>query len=105
MIAIKTIIAGVLLIPALAYAEPVKVDKPVECYTMEKGLKHIVGEFDEKPIWLGSTSEGLQSGLFLNPKTGTWTFVTSPTATIICIIEHGTGFQLRAMNSTPGKDI
>ena len=105
MKAIRTIIAGVLLIPALTAAEPVKVDKPVECYKMENALKQIVGEFGEQPIWLGNTAQGLQSGLFLNPKTGTWTFVTAPNGDILCIIEHGTGFQLRAPNSTPGKDI
>lgn len=105
MKAIRSIIAGVLLIPALALAEPVKVDKPVECYKMERGLKHLIGEFGEQPIWLGSTAEGHQSGLFLNPKTGTWTFVTAPNGDTLCIIEHGTGFQMKAMSHKPGQDI
>lgn len=99
------IIAGVLLMPFVALAEPVNVDKPIICYKIENVLKQIMGEFGEQPIWLGSTAQGHQSGLFLNPKTGTWTFVTAPNNESVCIIEHGTGFQMRAMSHKPGKDI
>ena len=98
-------ISSVLLLPFIAVAEPVKVDKPIECYKLENALKQIMSEFGEQPIWLGGTAQGYQSGLFLNPKTSTWTFVTAPNSDTLCIIEHGTGFQLRATNSKLGKDI
>lgn len=101
---IKTIIAGVLLIPALAIAEPVKVDKPVVCDTMENMLKYVMKEFGEQPIWIGQTQNGHQSALFLNTTTSTWSFLTA-TGTLTCLLESGLGFQLRAASGKKEENI
>lgn len=100
----KSFMVGVLLIPALVFSEPVKVDKPVICDNVEIVVKYITGEFGEQPIWMGSSPKGEQSALFVNTQTGTWSII-STTQTKACLLESGVGFQLRTLPQKGAQSI
>lgn len=83
-------ILGVLLLPALAYAQPVTVEKPVVCEKTElviEGLQK--GDYKEQPIWIGIDQSSRYS-LFANEKSKTWTLIQF-NETIACIIGTGEG--------------
>lgn len=87
----RKFLLGVLLLPAVALAQPVTVDKPVVCDTTERVMQELRGTYGEQPIWLGHLEKS-RVGLLINPTTQSWTIVqfTDKTA---CILEAGQGFQ------------
>jgi hypothetical protein len=84
----RNLLLGVLLLPALSWAEPVIVEKPVVCDDLEtvvEGLQK--GYYKEIPIWAG-TDENSKYSLFVNEKTKTWTMIQFDRKTA-CIIGAG----------------
>lgn len=86
----RNFILGVLLLPALAFAQPVTVEKPIVCEKTKlviEGLQQ--GEYKEQPIWMGVDKTSRYS-LFANEKTQTWTLIQF-NETIACILGTGEG--------------
>ncbi len=79
---------GVLLLPALATAQPVTVEKPVICDQTPRVLAALTSkDIKESPFWLG-TDDLSRFSLFVNEQTGAWTFIQFNDK-IACIL--GTG--------------
>jgi hypothetical protein len=93
---IKTIIAGVLLLPALLQAaEPVPVEKKVVCIEAKEAIQILVEKYKEKIIWIsGQSDKNTQIAVFVNPSTGTWS-VVEQVGPNICVLGDGTGFSYR----------
>jgi hypothetical protein len=87
----RKFLLGVLLIPALASAEPVKVDKPVVCDSFENVINFLTTNYNEKPLLIGS-SEDKKVAFVINPKTLTWTLIEY-NQTNACLLSRGEGFQ------------
>lgn len=86
----RQFLLGVLLLPALAQAQPVTVEKPVICDKVEiviRGLQD--GQYQEQPFWIG-VDDLSRYTLFTNPKTRTWTLVQFNDR-IACILGAGEG--------------
>lgn len=86
----RNFILGVLLLPALALAQPVTVEKTVVCEKTElviEGLQQ--GEYKEQPIWIGVDKTSRYS-LFANEKSRTWTFIQF-NQEVACLIATGEG--------------
>jgi hypothetical protein len=82
-------IFGVLLLPALANAQPVTVEKPVVCDIPKTVIESLTGTHQEKPFWVGS-DEKSRYIMLVNEETGTWTMVQFNNK-IACIL--GTGIN------------
>ena len=79
---------GVLLLPALAHAEPVTVEKPVVCDKVKNVIESLSGgDIQEKPFWVGTDSKS-RYVMMVNEKTKTWTIVQF-NDNIACIIGVG----------------
>ena len=79
---------GALLLPAVAIAEPVTVEKPVLCENTKILIETLSnGKYKEIPAWVGNDDSSKYS-IFANEKTGSWTFIQF-NSTIACIL--GTG--------------
>ena len=84
---------GVLLLPALASAQPVTVEKPVICDKTENVIGSLInGQYKEKPQWIGVDDKSRYS-LFVNEKTRTWTFIQF-NENIACILGVGDSSKL-----------
>ena len=69
------LLLGVLLLPAVALAQPVTVEKPVYCDKPEALIRSITGNnYKERPKWLGEDEKSRYS-LFVNEETGSWTII------------------------------
>jgi hypothetical protein len=89
-------IFGVLLLPALAYAQPVTVEKPIVCDTTKIVIETLTGkQYEEQPFWIGSDNNS-RYVMLVNEKTSTWTFVQL-NENVACIL--GTGEQYRQIFS------
>lgn len=85
-------IFGVLLLPALALAQPVTVEKPVVCEKTVTVLEAFSkGEWQEKPFWIGEDNKS-KFGLLVNEKTKTWTLIQFNND-IACILGTGINHQ------------
>ena len=82
-------ILGVLLLPALAYAQPVTVEKPVICDTPKVVIEALTGSHQEQPFWVG-TDQKSRYIMLVNETTGTWSMVQF-NENIACIL--GTGIN------------
>lgn len=91
----RKLLLGVLLLPALALAEPVKVDKPVVCDKASDMLSYFGEKYGERPFWMGDT-DGSKVLVLTNAETKTWTVVQfNMDNNIACFIESGTGFRFK----------
>jgi hypothetical protein len=91
-------IFGVLLLPALAHAQPVTVEKPVICDTPKTVIETLTGEgYQEQPFWIGN-DETSRYILLANEKTKSWTIVQF-NKNIACIL--GTGDNHKQVFSKP----
>ena len=94
----RNLILGVLLLPALAYAQPVTVEKPIVCDTPKIVIETLTGkQYEEQPFWIGADKNS-RYVMLVNEKTSTWTFVQL-NENIACIL--GTGEQYRQIFSKP----
>ena len=82
-------ILAVLLLPALAYAQPVTVEKSVICDTPKTVIEALSGKHQEKPFWVGS-DEKSRYVMMVNEETGTWSMVQFNDK-IACVL--GTGIN------------
>jgi hypothetical protein len=81
-------IFGVLLLPALAYAQPVTVEKPVICDTPKIVIETLTGTgYREQPFWAGNDKSSRYI-MLVNEDTGSWTIVQFNN-NIACVL--GTG--------------
>ena len=81
-------ILGVLLLPALAHAQPVTVEKPVVCDTPKTVIETLTGAgYREQPFWAGN-DETSRYILLANERTKSWTIVQFNNK-IACVL--GTG--------------
>jgi hypothetical protein len=91
-------IFGVLLLPALAYAQPVTVEKPVICDTPKTVIETLTGTgYREQPFWAG-TDESSRYIMLVNEDTGSWSIVQFNN-NIACVL--GTGDNHRQIFSGP----
>lgn len=83
---------GVLLLPALALAQPVTVEKQVVCDTTKTVIETLTGrKYQEQPFWVGSDQTS-RYVMLTNETTGTWTFVHF-NDTVACILGTGETYQ------------
>lgn len=86
----RNFLLGVLLLPALAHAEPVTVEKLVPCEKTDIVINGLLSsEYREQPIWVGRDDKSRYS-VFANPKTGSWTLIQFNDR-IACILGAGEG--------------
>lgn len=91
-------ILGVLLLPALAHAQPVTVEKPVICDTPKIVIETLTGSgYREQPFWGGNDSTS-RYVLLVNEQSKTWSFVQF-NQNIACVI--GTGENHRQIFLKP----
>lgn len=94
----RNFILGVLLLPALAFAQPVTVEKPIVCDTVETVLKTLTGkQYQEQPFWIG-VDQTSRYVMLTNITTGAWTFVQL-NKDVACIL--GTGEKYQQIFSKP----
>ena len=87
----KKLLLGVLLLPALAYPDPVKVDKEIICDETKVIISTLM-KYKESPVWIGKDDIS-KYALLANEQTGSWTLVQF-NDTIACIIGVGEGHKL-----------
>lgn len=91
----KKLLLGVLLLPALALAEPVKVEKEVVCDKTADVFTFFLEKYKETPQWLGqSDTTRSQIVIMSNAETQTWTLIQF-NEKIACIIETGQGIKFK----------
>jgi hypothetical protein len=89
-------LTSVLLLPAVALAQPVTVEKKVICDKRDAVVESLTGsEYKEIPLWFGREQDNNLNvyGLLVNEKTGTWTFIQFNN-NVACILGAGEGFQI-----------
>jgi hypothetical protein len=91
----RKLLLGVLLLPALALAEPVKVDKEVVCDKTADMLAYFVEKYKEMPQWLGQSDQTKsQVVIMTNAETQTWTLIQF-NEQVACILETGKGIKFK----------
>jgi len=86
----RQLLLGVLLLPAIAFAEPVTVEKPVVCEKTKILIEVLSGsDYKEVPVWTGRDDTSRYS-IFANEKTGSWTIIQF-NANIACVLGSGEG--------------
>jgi len=94
----RNLILGVLLLPALAYAQPVTVEKPIVCDTPKIVIETLTGkQYEEQPFWIGADNNS-RYVMLVNEKTSTWSFVQL-NENIACVL--GTGEHYRQIFLKP----
>jgi hypothetical protein len=84
---------GVLLLPALALAQPVTVEKPVVCDTVKIVVETLSGKnYQEQPFWTGS-DEKSRYVMMVNERTGSWSLVQFNN-NIACVLGSGEGHNV-----------
>lgn len=89
----RKFLLGVLLLPALALAEPVKVEKEVVCDATKEMLPFFVKKYGETPLWMGD-ADGSSIVLLANAATQTWSVVQF-NKDVACLIDSGKGFKFK----------
>lgn len=88
----RHLLAGVLLVPVLASAEPVKIEKPVLCDNSRTVFKAFSeGEWKERPFWIGN-GHNSKFTLLVNEETKTWTLIQF-NEDIACILGTGENYR------------
>ena len=92
-------ILGVLLLPAMAIAQPVTVEKPVVCDISKVVIETLIGkDYKEQPFWIGN-DETSRYVMLVNEKTKTWSFVQF-NENVACVL--GTGVNHLQIFLKPG---
>lgn len=87
------LILGVLLLPALAYAQPVTVEKPVVCDKVKNVIEYFSGgDIQEQPFWVG-TDQKSRYLMMVNKENKSWTLIQFNDQ-IACIIGSGENSKL-----------
>jgi hypothetical protein len=88
---VKYLLLLVVSVIGIVAAQPVTVQKPVDCVNTETLFQGLIGsDYKEKPIWLGIQSDAPlpKYSLFVNEQTKTWTLIQFD-AKMACVL--GTG--------------
>ena len=89
----KNCLFSVLFFPAVALAQPVKIDKQVICDKTQTVIRALTNEnLQEQPFWIG-TDEDSRYSLFVNEKEGTWTIIQF-NKEVACILGAGENHKL-----------
>ncbi len=87
----KYLLLLVVSVIGIVAAQPVTVQKPVDCVNTETLFQGLIGsDYKEKPIWLGNQSDASlpKYSLFVNEQSKSWTLVQFDEK-IACVL--GTG--------------
>jgi hypothetical protein len=77
------------LISSIAHAqEIIELTKPMKCSNAEHVVRHFSDVYNEKPLWVGKTTNGTHVTLMVNKDKGTWTMVEYDSA-IACVLGAG----------------
>ena len=77
------------LISSIAHAqEIIDLVKPMKCSNAEHVVRHFSDVYNEKPLWVGKTTNGTHVTLMVNKEKGTWTMVEYDAA-IACVLGAG----------------
>ena len=74
----KYLLLLVVSVIGIVAAQPVTVQKPVDCVNTETLFQGLIGsDYKEKPIWLGIQSDAPlpKYSLFVNEQTKSWTLI------------------------------
>ena len=94
----KSLLFGLMLLPAISMAQTVTVQKPVQCGETKIILGVLAKEFQEIPtILLSSDTENSKIGITVNYQTKSWTLLEFNTK-IACILSTGQDFDVKALN-------
>jgi len=88
---VKYLLLLVVSVIGIVAAQPVTVQKPVDCVNTETLFQGLIGsDYKEKPIWLGIQSDAPlpKYSLFVNEQSKSWTLVQFDEK-IACVL--GTG--------------
>lgn len=85
----------ILLVPLLASAEPIQINKPVTCENTLLIFQALVEQAGEKPIWVGKGdgTDTSKTVILANEKTKSWTIVQFDKS-MACVLGSGVGSQL-----------
>ena len=85
----------ILLVPLLASAEPIQINKPVTCENTLLIFQALVEQAGEKPIWVGKGdgTDTSKTVILANEKTKSWTIVQFD-KNMACVLGSGVGSQL-----------
>ena len=84
----------ILLVPLLASAAPIQINKPVTCENTLLIFQALLEQAGEKPIWVGK-GDGVDTSrtvLLANEKTKSWTIVQFD-KNMACVLGSGVGSQ------------
>ena len=59
----------------LCYAQPIFIQKEINCDKTADVFAALQESYQEIPIWVGTDEVGLNSVILANKKTGSWTFI------------------------------
>jgi len=84
-----------LLVPLLASAEPIQINKPVTCENTLLIFQALLEQAGEKPIWVGKGdgADTSRTVILANEKTKSWTIVQFD-KNMACVLGSGVGSQL-----------
>lgn len=89
---------SVLLLPAVAFSQPVTVEKPIICNHTNLVMAELArSEYREIPIWLGDSGNNTKVLLILNSKTKTWTLILFNNE-VACPLAAGENYRLFEAN-------
>jgi len=80
------------LASSIANAQSFQSNKPVVCDNVQKVIKALGENYEEKPIWMAS-GENTKFSLFVNQSTGSWTIIQF-TSEVACILGVGNDSKL-----------
>jgi len=94
----------------LCYAQPIVMEKEINCGRTADVFAALHQSYEEKPIWLGVDEEGVNFVILANKKTGSWTIIQF-TDKVACSLGAGVlhklispGLYVQSFkNSCPGK--
>lgn len=92
----KKFIASVLLLPALAFAEPIKIEKDVLCDETKVVIETLI-KFKEVLVWVGK-DDSSKYALLANEQTGSWTLLQFNNE-VACVIGVGDGHKPLKLDS------
>lgn len=84
----------ILLVPLLASAEPIQINKPVTCENTLLIFQALLEQAGEKPIWVGKGdgTDTSKTVILANEKTKSWTIVQFD-KNMACVLGSGVGSQ------------
>ena len=84
----------ILLVPLLASAEPIQINKPVTCENTLLIFQALLEQAGEKPIWVGKGdgTDTSRTVILANEKTKSWTIVQFD-KNMACVLGSGVGSQ------------